>query len=73
MKITEIIEDLQYYLDNYGADVAVHFVMVTPENVCDDDTLDIPIKYKGEIGTSLLDSDGVVEIGFDYKEMNNEV
>ena len=73
MKITEIIEDLQYYLDNYGADVAVHFVMVKPENVCDDDTLDIPIKYKGEIGTSLLDSDGVVEIGFDYKEMNNEL
>jgi len=71
MKITKVIEDLQHYIDNYGTDVEVNFVMTAPENVCDNDSLDIPIKYKGEIGTSMLDSDGVVEIGFNYNSKNN--
>ena len=71
MKVKKIIDQLQYYVDNYGENVEVDFKMVAPENICDDDTMDIDINYYGEIGTSLLtwDTDTPkVEIGFKYDD-----
>ena len=65
MKITKIIKQLQHYVDKYGKNVEVDFKMVAPENICDDDTMDIDIKYYGEIGTSLLPEK--VEIAFKYE------
>ena len=74
-KIVEVIKDLQHYVDNYGKYVEVSFVMVAPETICEDDTMDIPIDYEGEIGTSLLDRakgdkeyPPTVEIGFNYND-----
>ena len=66
MKVIKVIEQLQHYVDNYGKNVEVDFKMVAPENVCDDDTMDIDINFKGEIGTSLLPEK--VEIGFSYDD-----
>lgn len=64
MKIKQLIDQLQYYVDNYGDNVEVDFKMVAPEQICNDDTMDIDINFVGEIGTSLLPEK--VEIGFDY-------
>ena len=64
MKIKKIIDQLQCYVNDYGEDVEVDFKMVAPEQICNDDTMDIDINFVGEIGTSLLPEK--VEIGFDY-------
>ena len=66
MKIKKVIDQLQHYVDNYGEDVEVDFKMVAPENICDDDSMDIDINFEGEIGTSLLPEK--VEIGFSYDD-----
>lgn len=74
MKIKKVIEELQHYLNNYGEDVEVNFKMLAPENVCDDDTMDINIDFIGEIGTSGLLGDvvpPVVEMGFSYQNQND--
>ena len=75
-KVIDVIKDLQHYVDDYGKDVEVDFVMVAPDNVCDDDREDISIGYSGEIGTSMLDTDNpTVEIGFNFdhkKDWNEE-
>ena len=80
-KVIDVIKDLQHYVDDYGKNVEVSFVMVAPENVADDDREDIPISYSGEVGTSLLDRakgdkeyPPLVEIGltFDSKKDWNE-
>ena len=64
MKIIKVIQQLQHYVDEHGKDVEVDFKMVAPENISNDDTMDIDINFVGEIGTSLLPEK--VEIGFDY-------
>ena len=66
MKVKKVIDQLQHYIDNYGEDVEVDFKMVAPENICDDDSMDIDINFEGEIGTSLLPEK--VEIGFTYDD-----
>ena len=73
IKATKMIKDLQHYVDTYGKNVEISWVMVAPESVCDTDDEDIGINYSGEIGTSLLDDYGhkdrpnpVVEMGFTY-------
>tara|TARA_R100000808_G_C2083553_1_gene106551 strand:- start:205 stop:480 length:276 start_codon:yes stop_codon:yes gene_type:complete len=81
-KVIDVIKDLQHYVDNYGKNVEVDFVMVAPETICDTDDEDIGIHYSGEIGTSLLDDYGykdrpnpIVEIGFTFnhkKDWNEE-
>jgi len=71
MKVKKVIDELQHYIDNYGKDVEVDFKMVAPENICDDDSMDIDINFRGEIGTSRLLGDvvpPVVEIGFIYDD-----
>ena len=71
MKVIKVIKELQDYVDKFGDVVEVDFKMVAPENLCDDDSMDIDINYEGEIGTSLLNWDReipVVEIGFTYNE-----
>jgi len=71
MKVIKVIKELQDYVDRFGDVVEVDFKMVAPENICDDDTMDIDINYYGEIGTSLLtwDTDTPkVEIGFKYDD-----
>ena len=64
MKVKQVIKELQHYVNEYGDDVEVDFKMVAPENISNDDTMDIDINFEGEIGTSLLPEK--VEIGFDY-------
>ena len=64
-KVKQIIKHLQHYVNEYGDDVEVDFKMVAPENICDDDSMDIDINFEGEIGTSLLPEK--VEIGFSYE------
>ena len=74
MKITKIIKELQEYVDRFGDVVEVNFKMVAPENICDDDSMDIDINYHGEIGTSLLtwDTDTPkVEIAFKYEDVKD--
>ena len=66
MKVIKVIEQLQHYVDEYGKDVEVDFNMVAPENISNDDTMDIDINFEGEIGTSLLPEK--VEIGFSYED-----
>ena len=65
MKVIKVIKELQHYVNEYGDDVEVDFKMVAPENICDDDSMDIDINFEGEIGTSLLPEK--VEIGFTYE------
>ena len=69
MKIIKVIKQLQQYVDKYGENVEVDFKMVAPENICDDDSMDIDIDYKGEIGTSLLPEK--IEIGFTYDDVKD--
>ena len=64
MKVIKVIQQLQHYVDEHGKNVEVDFKMVAPENISNDDTMDIDIDFVGEIGTSLLPEK--VEIGFDY-------
>ena len=66
MKVKKIIDQLQKYVNDYGENVEVDFKMVAPENICDDDSMDIDINFEGEIGTSLLPEK--VEIGFTYDD-----
>ena len=66
MKVIKVIEQLQHYVDEYGKDVEVDFKMVAPENISNDDTMDIDTNFEGEIGTSLLPEK--VEIGFSYED-----
>ena len=66
MKVIKVIEQLQHYVDEYGKDVEVDFKMVAPENISNDDTMDIDINFEGEICTSLLPEK--VEIGFSYED-----
>ena len=69
MKIIKVIKQLQQYVDKYGEHVEVDFKMVAPENICDDDSMDIDIDFKGEIGTSLLPEK--IEIGFTYDDVKD--
>ena len=64
MKIIKVIDQLQYYVDKYGKNVEADFKIVAPENISNDDTMDIDLNFVGEIGPSLLPEQ--VEIGFDY-------
>ena len=66
MKVKQVIKELQHYVNEYGDDVEVDFKMVAPENICEDDSMDIDINFEGEIGTSLLPEK--VEIGFSYED-----
>ena len=66
MKVKQVIKQLQHYVNEYGDDVEVDFKMVAPENICEDDSMDIDINFEGEIGTSLLPEK--VEIGFSYDD-----
>jgi len=66
MKVKQVIKELQHYVNEYGDDVEVDFKMVAPENICEDDSMDIDINFEGEIGTSLLPEK--VEIGFSYDD-----
>ena len=70
MKVKQVIKELQHYVNEYGDDVEIDFKMVAPENICEDDSMDIDINFEGEIGTSRLLGDvvpPVVEIGFSYE------
>ena len=63
MKVVDAIKELQELVDENGNDLNVDFRIVAPESVCEDDSMDISVDFKGAIGTSLL-SEGWVEIGF---------
>ena len=69
MQIIKVIKQLQQCVDKYGENVEVDFKMVAPENICDDDSMDIDIDFKGEIGTSLLPEK--IEIGFTYDDVKD--
>ena len=60
MKIKELIEELK----SYGEDTELDFVIYSGSEDTDED--DIPIKYIGEIDTSLLDdANPRLTIGFE--------
>jgi len=64
MKIKELIKQLE----KYNGNTEVIFKIIPPEEVCDDDTRDIPLTWYGEIGTSLLDDDNpAIELGLQYE------
>ena len=66
MKVIKVIQQLQHYVNEYGKDVEVDFKIVAPQNISNDDTMDIDINFEGEIGSSLLPEK--VEIGFSYED-----
>jgi hypothetical protein len=68
MKIRELIKELRQYKD----DTEVIFKIVAPEEVSDDDTRDITVKWYGEIGTSLLhERPPILEIGLQYENQED--
>ena len=65
MKIKDLIRELKRYKE----DTEVIFKIIPPEEVCDDDTRDIPVTWYGEIGTSLADHDNpAIEFGLQYED-----